>query len=272
MFKPKIFPFINTVKRGDLKVAQWLLGSFILGGFALIPLESKAVVITERDIMPQVLQHVSEALDKHFGKHLSSDELSLTIMNIPGRNFNFPNTSDKKEIQIEIDSTLEKIYSNRVVVQVHMNSDSGESHFVGIPIKVGIFEPVWVVNTYIPAGRSLSKKDLRIEKKDISQSYAYLMTADKPVDILEARVNMQPNELLDNRKVNLPLAVRRNSDVRILVNCVNSGAIITLIGQALSDGHIGDVIRVKQRLNNDSARTKYYSAKIINKNQVQVDL
>lgn len=251
----------KTIKTSLCALALWM------GCQPMTP----AVNVQEQAISKKVYTHVSEALEKHFGKKLNPEEVTIQIIKVPGGPFPFPNVEDAKDIQIETESTLERMYSNRAIVRVQMIGPNGEKRFAGVPVRIALMKPVWVVENAVPAGKSLSPKDFRVIKREISQNVFTTVAADKELAGYEARVNLHPGEILDSRKIYSPPEVRRNADVRILLTS-SSGLQVVVQGQALSDGHIGDTIRVKQRLNLSQSKTKYYSAKVINKNQVQVEI
>jgi flagella basal body P-ring formation protein FlgA len=254
-----------------LATAKTLTATLLLGGLLGHALPSPAVTVTPEELTRRVKAHVREALNVHFGRTLKADEVKIDVVKVPGITLDFPEAASVDELQVELASSLDKAYSNRGVVRARITGPDGQVRAVGVPVKISIFKPVWVVDNPIPAGKSLNPRDCHIVRKEISQTALTTLAADKDLSTYEARINLQPGEVLDVRKVHNPPAIRRHATVRILMSN-GQGVNISVQGQALTDGQIGETIRVRQRLNNDVSRTRYYTAKVISKNQVLVEL
>jgi flagella basal body P-ring formation protein FlgA len=255
---------INTI----LRVLCGCLLAWVMGGqFNL----AEAFSVPDQAIETKVIHHVKQAVETHFGRKLAADELTIHVVKIPSVQRDFAQATTLGDIHFELNSSIDKFYSNRGVVRVTMTDSTGVHHQVGVPVTLSVTRPVWVVDKPIPAGKTLSRSDFRMMKKEISQMALTTVRADQDLAAFEARINLQPGEILDIRKIHAQPAIRRFSDIRVLMTR-GEGFAITAQGTALSDGQIGEIIRIRIRPGNDVSRTKYYTAKVINKNQVQVDL
>lgn len=258
---------MNHLLLNQIALTGLLVGGAVWAGAG----QAWALSVPEETIKTRVVAHVKQALETHFSRKLSAEELAVKVVKVPTIPREFPQSNTLGDITFELTSSLDKTYSNRGVVRVTMSDASGKTCQVGVPITLTLMRPVWIVDHPIPAGKTLSSKDLRVVKKEISQMAMSTVAADRDISTYEARINLQPGEILDIRKITCPPAIRRFSDIKVVLTHGEDFS-IGAMGMALSDGHIGETIRVRIRPNNDVSRTKYYTAKVISKNQVQVEL
>jgi flagellar basal body P-ring formation protein FlgA len=150
---------------------------------------------------------------------------------------------------------------------LHLESPSGISRDVGVPVKISIKKPVWVVKNIVNANEPLKMSNFSLQIRDVSHGYSYLVGQERNLSTYVARVSMRPGEILDARKIVIPPDVTYNDAIRILISSSN-GMTISVPGIALANGRIGETIRVRQSV----FQNKYYSAKVIDKNQVLVEM
>lgn len=241
-----------------------LLGcSLLLGG--LTP--AFATDITTEQLTPMVTAHVREKIRNWNTENVqnSAESDEITVLQVPGAPFHFP---DSKAVKITLSSSAwEHAWSDRGIVRIRLEDNDGHSRELGVPIVIRIRKPVWVVRQAISANMPLRASDFTQAIRDVSQSYAYTVGVEQGLGAYIARVNLSPGEMLDARKIAIPPDVRYNDDIRILLKNDN-GMTLSLPGVALADGRIGQTIRVRQSL----YRRQYYNARIIDKNQVLVEM
>lgn len=219
----------------------------------------------ETQIRTAVQAHVDEAVRNWPSAQAEGIEISTKVMTNPMMlKALLPEHS--KIIGIDTASPLSERYSERSVVRVSLQLEDGQLKEMGVPVWISIRKPVWIVTSMIQANQPLNKSQLRLETRDVSHTLMHSVGPESPVETFVARLNMLPGDVLDDRKIIIPPDVRANTDVNIILTS-NSDMKINVPGVAMADGRIGEVIRVRQQL----FKTRYYMAKIINKNQVQVD-
>jgi flagella basal body P-ring formation protein FlgA len=227
---------------------------------------SRAADVTEAQLRPVITAHVQEKLSTVIAKD-DQPNVSVNIIQLPAPSLHFPDVPNANEIQLKADSSIGDIYSERAVIRVTMTPPTGNAREVGIPIQISIKKPVWVVKNVINANEPLSLNNFSLQVRDVSHNYLYAVGQERNLDSYVARLNLRPGEILDARKIVIPPDINYNDDVRILISS-NNGMTITVPGVALANGRIGEVIRVRQSV----FRQKYYSAKIIDKNEVLVEM
>jgi flagella basal body P-ring formation protein FlgA len=239
-----------------------------------------ATDVTAEQLTPMVTAHVREKIrNRQAGYAQSTGETSpvtsdkaavnetiaISVLQVPGAPFHFPGQST---VRITLNSAAwEQAWSDRGIVRVRLEDDAGHSRELGVPVAIRIQKPVWVVRQPVSANAPLRAIDFTRAVRDVSLTYETAIGAEKPLNAYVARVNLNPGETLDIRKIAIPPDVRYNDDIRILFRHDN-GMTLSLPGVALANGRIGQTIRVRQNL----YRRQYYNARVIDRNQVLVEM
>lgn len=250
--------------RNQLTISLSLL--LLAGGLLTLAQVADAVEISEALIREKVTEHVRERLKSVISAQ-DQDFLVVNIQRVPGVPFDFPSVDNASDIAITTDSALGGIYSDRGVVRVQLSTPDGLGKSLGVPVELHVRKPVWVAKTTINAGQPLRNSDFELQTRDVSYNYAYAVGREKPLGQYVARVNMRPGEVLDNRKLTIPPDVRYNDEVRIVLTS-RKGMTLIVPGVAMANARIGDTIRVRQ----STFQRKYYTAKVIDKNRVLVEM
>lgn len=227
---------------------------------------SGAVTVNEEQIKATVTAHVQEKLALVVDT-ADAKNISVSIPHIPGAPFEFPQAHHQQELKISANSHLGERYSPRGVVQISLEDGQGHHREVGVPVQISIQKSIWVVKNTINANEPLQPSDFSLQNKDVSNIYTYAVGTERPLSQYLARVNLRPGEVLDARKIIVPPDVSYNSPVRIFISN-GDGMTVTVPGIALANGKIGETIRVRQTV----FQRKYYSAKIVDKNKVLVEI
>jgi flagella basal body P-ring formation protein FlgA len=227
---------------------------------------SFAVEISTAQIHRQVVAHVKEKLQTQINP-ADQPFITVEVLNIPTSPLNFPQVTEPNAVKIRMDSRLGEMYSDRAIVQVYLQSPTGENREMGVPVHISIKKPVWVSKHSISAHQPLKASDFSLQTKDVGYNYRYVVGQETPLANYEARVNLQADEVLDNRKILIPPDVTYNADVRIQLSSAN-GMTLTVPGVAMASGRIGETIRVRQSI----YQHRYYNAKIIDKSLVLVEI
>ncbi len=244
------------------------LGLMAAAMFAFVAGNSpaRAVEISEATIKARVIANVNTSLQTLIAKSDLTD-VQVNIIRIPTAPFEFPAAASEAAVKITMASPLSTMYSQRSIVRVHMQDEKGETRDIGVPVQITILKPVWVVKNAINANSPLRPSDLKLEMRDVSYNYGYAVGQEHDINDYATRVSLRPGEILDNRKIIIPPDVHCNNEVSIVMTNDN-GMMLSIPGIALADGRVGDTIRVRQSL----YQRKYYAAKVISKNQVQVQI
>jgi flagella basal body P-ring formation protein FlgA len=227
---------------------------------------SPAIELSPTQIQQAVVAHVQDKLQTQISK---ADQAYITVdvLNVPTPPLNFPQVKDARDIKITTESNLGEMYSERTIVRVHLQSPDGFNRDMGVPVHITVKKPVWVVKSAVFAQQPLRLSNFSLQTKDVSYIYRYAVGQETNLGDYIARINLQPGEVLDARKILIPPDVTYNAEVRILISS-NNGMTLSVPGVALANGRIGDTIRVRQSI----YQQKYYSAKIIDKNRVLVEI
>lgn len=230
-------------------------------------LSAHALDLDAATVSEQVRSHVLGQLRQHHGVQ-GDERVIVDILNVPGAPFKIEQAQAPSDIVIDTRSSLAEVYANRAIVRVSLKTHGGQSlREFGVPVQIKIEKPVWVVKNLIQAGEPMSAKNLTLETREISRSYQHTVGRDTRLTQYEARVNLQPGELLDNRKLLIPPDVRRFTDIRIVLSN-GKGMEVSVPGTALSDGRVGETIQVRQQ----SLAKKTFSGEVIDKNRVLVQI
>lgn len=246
------------------KSASIFLGLLLAAG-GLMPC-AKAVSVPEELIRQKVaafaLEKVGALVNQNDRKNVTVDVLKVSTAAL-----DFPKVEKADQIKIDLASPLENQYSERSIVRVRLQDPQGNAREIGVPVRVVIQKAIWVVKNPIDARTPLKVSDFTLETRNVSANYPYAVGRERDLGQYMTRVGMQAGEMLDARKLVMPPDVTANSDVRILLTSEN-GMTISVPGIAMSDGRVGQNIRVRQAV----YQRKTFTARIIDKNRVQVDM
>lgn len=254
-----------TAIRSDIAKSIPLFLTGLLAGLNGWFCASGAVEITPAQLQTQVVAHVKEKLQAQVNQK-DQNFVTVEVLNLPYGQISFPNAKTANDIKITTESSLGELYSERTIVRVHLEAQDGMAREVGIPVHIIIKKPVWVVKNVINAQHPLRPSDFTLQTKDVSYNYRYAVGQETNLNDYSARVNLQPGEVLDNRKIIIPPDVSYNANVLIIVS---SGTMtVSVPGIAMASGKVGETIRVRQSV----YQNKYYNAKIIDRSKVLVQI
>ncbi len=151
---------------------------------------------------------------------------------------------------------------NLVRVRIEINGIQYARINVGPYISINL--PVVVADTDIERGQLLAGADVRLSEIDLTEKHIN----DPMVDIndaigYEAKQSIRKGDPVLQRQLDLPLLVERGKDVTAIIS--SAGMQVTLTGQALDNGRMGDSVRVKNR---DTG--KIFTGEVIGQRMVKV--
>jgi flagella basal body P-ring formation protein FlgA len=251
-------------RRQTATLANLLATALVVPG-VVAPVACADSSVSADDIIAVVSDHVAQVTDSRLGQGAA---VQVQVLGVPGAPFRFLRVDNPADIKLEANSHLSENFTNRTIVSVRMTTPDGLARQVGVPVKLDVTRPVWVVKRPMTAGEVVNKSALALESREIGQLAPYVLGSDDDLSDFQSRVCLKPGEILDSRKLVHPPAVRRNDDVRITLITGQQGMAITLVGTALEDGRIGQTIRVRNPVN----KQKVYAATVIDKKRVKVEL
>ena len=174
-------------------------------------------------------------------------------------------------IDIDIQSSLEEFYSERGIARVTLKSTAtGKQRHIGVPFTVSVHKPVWVVKNTIPANTPVTRRDLVLENRSVGRYAEHVVGNELDLSRYITRVNLQPGEMLDKRQLVMPPDIKRNDPVHIMIDAGN-GINVSVMGEALADGRIGQTIRVKH-MGPNRRKPRYFNAEVVARNRVLVHM
>lgn len=245
-----------------------VLVAFAAFGLTLNITALASVTINPESIEELVRAHVDAAMEQWLVESPKAS-VQVEVMNLPRGEQRFDDAESEAEIETEVHSSLERNYSSRALVRVRMNDHTGRQRDFGVPVKLTITNPVYVLKNNVTAGVPLRRSDFKLEDRDVTYELNHIAGQHFPLEKYQARVNLKAGDVLDTRRIITPPDIRRNQDVQIMLSTSNDVK-VAVRGEALSDGQVGQIIRVKHRIGNQ--RPKYFMGKVTAKNQVVVEM
>lgn len=122
--------------------------------------------------------------------------------------------------------------------------------------QVRILLPLLHADTVIERGQRLSVADLALQPHDVTRARRGYYTRPDDVIGLVAKRRIRPGQLITPSLLDQPPAVQRGQPIKIVAS--RDGIQASTMGEALADGQIGDLIRVRNTSSN-----KVIDAKVI---------
>ncbi|MFK8029894.1 MAG: flagellar basal body P-ring formation chaperone FlgA [Gammaproteobacteria bacterium] len=120
-----------------------------------------------------------------------------------------------------------------------------------VPVRVGVSAEVLVANRPLAAGTVLTREDFVSKRRDLSSLRGGYIKAGEAVTGLVLKRRLPEGDALRNELLTTPNVIQRGQKLTISTG-TNSAISIKMAGTALSNGRIGERIRVK---NHSSGRT-----------------
>ena len=260
----RFLPFIDKCYThayvGMVAVAAFL----VIQTFSIVSAE---LLVDETLVQKKITQFIHNEVQSRYLDSENRAQITIKPARVLGVPVQFLDVERQDKIQWELSSSLAHFYSNRVIVKVHLYAD-GQCVDLAVPVEITIQKPVWVLRNAIMPGQLIERSDVALENRDVSiqlPNLVSLPSSEWPQ--YAARIPLRPGDLLDRRQVVIPPDVRRNEEVWVTLKC-DKGFEIKLMGIALDEGRIGQTVRVQNRLN----REKYYTARVVKKNHVEVNI
>ncbi len=164
------------------------------------------------------------------------ENTKLISINLPDKTFLIPSTNIREKIHLKSES-LKHLY---LEYQIY---ESGKLIYK-IPITANIKRYMQVVQAKrdIPKGKILISEDLKIAEIEFKRRSGYITEIENAVGKVAKR-DIKKGMILKNSLLKPDYKVKRRKNVKIIYR--NKNINIELVGLALEDGAVGDVIKVK---------------------------
>ena len=180
--------------------------------------------------------------------------------------YDYTPISYNKSDKIDIDTIIDTSHFNPLTIaRVTILSNGKKLETFGVPVKLTVWDKVWVTSDFIKRGETLSSANLTLENKNITFiAENALRENDFPQGNM-VRKSFMEGEVLDKRYLESIPIVMRNSPVSVIFQ--SSYITVTIEGEALDNGKIGDYIKVRSK-----AYRREYIGQVISANTILVNI
>lgn len=116
-----------------------------------------------------------------------------------------------------------------------------------VPVRMSIRADVLIARKSLEAGSVLTPEDFVTARRDIASLHGGYRLASEPVTGLVLKRRLSEGQPLRASLLTTPRIVRRGQALSIVSGASNGSVAIRMAGTALSDGRLGERIRVKNR-------------------------
>lgn len=214
-----------------------------------------AAVLDSKFLTGQIKKSVIEQVSS-----IVKGKVEAEITDLPYKSIEVPNG------KVEIITSLKLNHFNSLTVaRIDIFVDGEKVKYFGVPVKLYVYDKVWVANDFINRGKALSTANLTIEKKELGALAEFAARQNSyPYNYL-AKKSFKPGEIIDTRYLeSKPLIIRDNP---VTVIFTGSNLSITMTAQALENGKLGDYIKVRNK-----KLRKDYIGKVISENTIQINI
>ncbi len=225
--------------------------------FFVFDLNSDAKLLDSDFLKKKIEQDITQKLKSSDN---DSKKISIEFKKLKFKSLNVPDGDI--DVKTSVNSNYISPYS---IITVKVFCDKKAVKTFRLPIKLTVKDKVWVAKDSIERGRTLGFSNVCLEYRDITRNYKNVASKDFSVIGNISRKNLKPGTIIDKRFIKKIPAVLKNSFIYLVFE--SSKVKVTLPGEALQDGGMGDYIKVR----NKSFR-KRYIGKVIGKNKVLISL
>lgn len=207
---------------------------------------------------------ISSEIKKDLVKQVSSQiqgRIDVNVNQIPYKTLNIP--EGKVEIKAEIN--MQNYFTSTTVAKVGVFVDNKEFTSFGVPVKISVYDNVWVAAEAINRGSSLTGMNIEVQEKEISEIAKTAARAKNSPDGYLAKKNFRSGEIIDIRHIETIPDIMRNNRVSIIFQ--SDYVTVSMPGEAMQEGKIGDFIRVRNK-----QYKKDYIGKVVGNNTILVNI
>lgn len=217
--------------------------------------KSSAAVLNIENFKDEIEYNIVQKLKKDV-----TGEIKVYIKQLPVKTLNVPNGLLIFDVNVN-----SKFLSPNSLVTVNVKVDDKTIRTFGVPVEISLNDYVWVATEPIKTGKAFSPSNIKLEKKDISNSMKTALRENFKYSNYFAGKNFNRGEMIDARYLRGIPDVMKDAPVSIIFKTSNLH--LVLEGTALDSGKIGDYIRVKNK-----KYKRYYTGKVISDNKILVKI
>lgn len=140
--------------------------------------------------------------------------------------------------------------ARRMVVNVEVRVDARHHRTVPVWFAVQAWRPVWVARSALAPGQLAGEDGFTAQPREVTAMASPPLQANQPLEGLRLRSAMTAGAVLTAAQVEARPAVARHQAVKVRVS---AGPVeLQLMGKALNDGRIGELVRVLNPSSNES--------------------
>ncbi len=222
----------------------------------LTSLAAEARQIQINDLKPLIKKEIIN----HY-KDLYDGEIQVDVGRMPGVPFEI----EDGELEIKIKTSLRDAFVKRTIVRTTFYVDGKFQRALGVPVTLSLYKNVWIAKQPIQRGDALSGINVEMARRDISSLAGTAARSSSDLNLTRVTKSFKTGDILDHRFIEKDPAVIRNNMVEIIFK--SSTVAISIPGEAMEDGYMGDIIRVKS-----NEFKKEYRGKIIQKGRVLINI
>ena len=221
----------------------------------LVSGKADAVTLSSQLLISQIKKDVAEQVSS-----VIPGKIAVDVRSLPYNSIEIPTGNLKINVSVNM-----RYFMPYTIARVEILVNNKEVRSFGVPVRLQVWDKVWVASGTINRGETFSDSNIRLENKEIS------MIAEKAVrenSILEGNLVKKcfvPGEIIDQRFIESVPDVMKSSQVSLIFK--TSTIIVNLPGEALDNGKIGDYIKVRNK-----NYKKDYIGKVIGSNTVLINL
>lgn len=208
-------------------------------------------------------QMISNKIKKDVAEQVNSiipGKVDVDIRETPYSCFNIP--SKKAEINAIIDMSH---FSPMTIARVTISLDGKKMESFGVPVKLTVWDKVWVANDFIRRGETLSNANLSLENKNITLMAENALRENSDPQGCLVRKSFNHGDIIDRRFLESVPIVMKNSPVSVIFQF--SSITVTIAGEALDNGKMGDYIKVRSK-----TYGKEYVGQVISANTILINI
>ena len=150
------------------------------------------------------------------------------------------------KVELAVEQTGDPGLADVNLLKMRIDIGGVEYARINVGPYISINLPIVVASHDIERGSIIGEGDLSIETRDLTGKRLNKPLIDTAEAVgLEAKQKIKDDDPVLSRHLEKPLLVERGKDVTAIVYA--TGVQVTLIGQALDNGRMGDTVRVKNR-------------------------
>lgn len=217
--------------------------------------KANAAILSNQFLVDQIKNGVTEQVSK-----VMPGKIVVEVKTIPYLTVKVPDGKIKVNVSVNL-----RYFAPNTIARVVILVDDKEVSSFGAPIRLQVWDRVWVAADTINRGESISTANIKVEKKEISFIAEKAVRENTSLQGNLVRKNFIPGEIIDMRYIESIPTIMKSSQVSLIFQ--TPLITVNLPGEALDNGKTGDFIRVRNK-----NYKKDYIGKVIGSNTVLINL